>query len=185
VGVTTLLRADCSVDRVDRVSDAVLVEIVAQRAPGVVIVDEGAGVPLVRRLRSLCPRTGVLVLAHEPTAVQGMRLLGAGSNCLARGAPGVNLLDAVRSTARGERFFTTANGEFVTRSYPRDAERLTAREHEVLEQLSAGASYASAAVALGIGRSTVVTHAARILRKLGKERKRDLEGLYVPPRAGA
>jgi DNA-binding NarL/FixJ family response regulator len=180
VGVTTLLRADCSVCVVDRISDVVLVDTVAQRVPDVIIVDESAGVPLVRRLRLLCPLTEILVLAQEPTVGQGIRLLGAGANCVARGASSVNLLETVTLTAQGVRFFTNVDGEFLTRSYPTDAERLTVREHEVLEQLATGASYASAASALGIRRSTVVTHTSRILRKLGKECKRDLEGMSVP-----
>jgi DNA-binding NarL/FixJ family response regulator len=98
----------------------------------------------------------------------------------------VDVVGAVRSTARNERFFANASGERVERRYPADAEALTEREREVLVLLVKGASYPEVAYKLGMGLRTAEKHAAQILRKLRVGSKRDLIGMPIPPepRAG-
>lgn len=110
-----------------------------------------------------------------------MRLLGAGANCVALSAPHVDVVGAVRSTARDERFFVNASGERVERRYPADAEPLTKREREVLALLVKAASYPEVAYALGMGLRTAEKHAAQIFRKLRVGSKRDLVGIPILP----
>ena len=151
-------------------------------APHVAILAETAEPALVERLLSVRSQTRVVVFAHDPSSAQGMRLLGAGANCVALSAPHVDVVGAVRSTARNERFFANANGERVERRYPADAAALTEREREVLVLLVKGASYPEVAYKLGMGLRTAEKHAAQILRKLRVGSKRDLVGMPIPPR---
>jgi DNA-binding NarL/FixJ family response regulator len=182
LGLTAVLRDDRGLRVLERDLDDVALERALVRwSPRVAILDETAEPAFVERLFSVRPQTRVVVFAHDPSLAQGMRLLGVGANCVALSAPRVDVVDAVHSTARDERFFANASGERVERGYPADAEALTKREREVLVLLVKGASYPEVAHELGMGVRTAEKHAARIFRKLQVGGKRDLVGMPIPP----
>jgi DNA-binding NarL/FixJ family response regulator len=122
----------------------------------------------------------MLVLAHNPSDYEGLRLLAAGANCVARSAPELDLGSMVHRTAQGQRFLATADGAWIERRYPASAELLTDREREVLGYLAKDVSYAAIACALRISYRTVQTYVPRIIGKLGVGDRRELIGMPVP-----
>src|SRR5439155_1497571 len=94
------------------------------------------------------------------------------------------VIDAIRSVARGETYLAPQVSSFVVADY-RDLRRggqgarsplatLTAREREIFEMAIAGMSTPSIARQLTISPRTVETHRCRILRKLNAHSVVDL-----------
>lgn len=103
-------------------------------------------------------------------------LRAGASGFLLKTAPPEDLVDAVRVVAAGNSLLDpavtgrvldqfSAAGPGVARSDRLDA--LTARELDVLEQVSLGLSNAEIANALFVGEATVKTHVSNVLSKLG------------------
>jgi DNA-binding NarL/FixJ family response regulator len=103
-------------------------------------------------------------------------LRAGASGFLLKDADPPELIDAVRTVARGEALLAPAVtrrliGRYATRIRPADAnvpavEALTPRELEVLRLIAAGLSNTEIAAALVIGGETVKTYVSRILTKL-------------------
>jgi DNA-binding NarL/FixJ family response regulator len=181
IGLITLLREDARLCLLEcGPDDAALDDAIRRWEPQIAILGEKTEPNLVEHLRSICAQTAILVLAHDPTLEQGMRLLAAGANCVARDSPDLDLCAMVQLTARGERLFVAADGERIVRRYPPHAERLTKRERQVLTHVARGASYAAIACALQISYRTVQTYVARIMEKLDVQDRRELVGMPVP-----
>lgn len=181
LGVATLLRADPRLDVIECGSaDRALEDVLAGGRPQVAVLGETVEPGMVEHLRSICPQTAVLVLAHDPTHDEGMQLLAAGANCVARSAPELDLAALVRRTAQGERFLATGDGGWIERRYPARAEPLTRRQREVLGYLVKGEPYASIACGLHISYRTVQMHVPRILDRLGVGDRSELVGMPVP-----
>lgn len=99
------------------------------------------------------------------------------SGFLVKDAPVHLLLDGIRAVAEGEALaspsvtrrlierFAEAPGHALRR--PPVLDKLTAREHEVLELVARGLSNAELARRLYVSEKTVKTHVSRILMKLG------------------
>lgn len=107
-------------------------------------------------------------------------LRAGASGFLLKDTPPAQLVDGVRTIARGEALLApavtrTLIGHFAERLRPeaahperdRVARTLAPRELEVLEQLAAGLSNAEIATELVISMETVKTYVSRILAKLG------------------
>lgn len=181
LGVVMLLREDPRLQVIEcGPTDRALEDLLADWEPPVAVVGETVEATMVEHLRSICPQTMVLVLAHDPSHDRGMGLLAAGANCVARCAPAFDLGAMVHRTARGERFFATADGGWIERRYPSHAEPLTDREREVFVYVTKGASHAAIACALDISYRTVQWHVARIIEKLGVQNRGELIGMPVP-----
>jgi DNA-binding NarL/FixJ family response regulator len=186
LGLNGILRSDCRVRVLAKhLEDRELEDTFARWEPEVAILSAAAELAVVERLHRERPQTGMLVLIQDPSRADGMRLLAAGANCAALSAPGLDLVEAVQRTARGERFFLAAGGERIERRYPAHAEPLTERETEVLSHLTLGRTHRQIALALDISVRTAEKHAATILRKLGEDRKSELVGMPMPPQGAA
>jgi two-component system response regulator NreC len=182
LGLNGVLRGDCRIRVLAAdVEDRELESAFERWQPEVAILSEAAEPAVVERLHGERPQAGTLVLIQDPSRAEGMRVLAAGANCAALRAPGLDLVDAVLRTARGERFFLAAEGERIERRYPAHAEPLTGRETEVLAHLTRGRTHRQIALALEISVRTAEKHAATILRKLGEDRKSELVGMPMPP----
>ncbi|HEU5043207.1 MAG TPA: response regulator transcription factor [Nocardioidaceae bacterium] len=150
-------------------------------APDVVLMDirmpELDGIEATRRLASAGSSAKVLVLTTFDLDEYVYRAMRAGaSGFLLKDMPAEDIVTAVRQVARGadallapaltrrlvDRF--TETGARLTTV---DLDRLTAREVDVLRLLGRGQSNAEIAAELFIGETTVKTHVARILLKLG------------------
>ncbi|GHJ95039.1 DNA-binding response regulator [Streptomyces sp. NE5-10] len=105
-------------------------------------------------------------------------LRAGASGFLLKNAEARELIEAVRTVARGEGLIAPAVtrrliAEFATgsrpapRADPSVLEPLTPREREVLSALGAGLSNAEIAVRLDMAEATVKTHVSKVLGKLG------------------
>jgi DNA-binding NarL/FixJ family response regulator len=185
-GLAEVLREDLGVCVLaGGLEHAELENAVAELTPGVAIVDEDGQRLLSAAGTSRGLGTGVLVLAHEPRQAYGMQLLMAGAACLARDVSIEELLAAVHLVADGGRLFVGSDGERIERRYPTGTPPLTARELEVLAQISAGHSYPQTASALRISVETVRAHTRSVRCKLGVSSRRELVGMPIPSWVGA
>ncbi len=136
-----------------------------------VSLPDGNGLTLVRRMRAASPTVGIVVLTmHDDEAtLEAAQEAGASALVLKQGSA-VEVLEAVRQAVRHPGGFVgpvVRMREAQTRDSSEGAVHLTAREHEVLRHLAAGASIATVAARLYMSESTVKTHTARLYGKLG------------------
>lgn len=119
-------------------------------------------------LRRLCPETRLVILA-PPTAVAAVRGL------IALGAAGALSLDDAPATVGQAVEIVGGGGTWcsppflaaLARGEDAAADRLTAREGEVLALLAEGRRNAEIAAALGVALRTVEHHVSHLLAKLG------------------
>ncbi|MCE4556728.1 response regulator transcription factor [Pelomonas cellulosilytica] len=136
------------------------------------------GLDILKSLKSEFPKLPVLMLSTYPDrqyAVRSLKLGAAGY--LNKSADSEQMIDAVRTVARGKLFITPsvaellagavgAGGRAQDDSQPLD-ERLSHREYQVFQLLAAGRSVGEIAEQLVLSPNTVSTYRARVLEKIG------------------
>ena len=158
------------------------VELARRYHPGVALVDirmpKLDGINTAREIRKLAPRTQVVMLTTFGEDAYVARALRAGAaGFLLKDTPPDDLIQAVRTAARGESILSPAITRRLIEHYiePEDdrvirARRqlavLTEKELEVLAQVGNGLSNAQIAKNMHISEGTAKTHVSRILSKL-------------------
>jgi len=154
------------------------VKFALEQSPNVVLLDirmpNGDGLTALGRIKLERPEMPVLMLStfDNPTYIARSVALGA-SGFLLKGCTREELLNAVRSAAKGESAWTRdelrrVTGALATPRLAADVEvPLTQRESEVLRQLAYGLTNKEIAQALHISYETVKEHVQHILRKIG------------------
>lgn len=141
----------------------------------VLVLDLGMPGPsatsLVRAVRARCPHARVLILtAHDEDAyVRGVVAAGAAGYVLKDEAP-ENLVQAIRSVARGGAWFSQAIVETLVRPDRPDLQDppdLTPRERQLLHLVAQGRDNAEIAAELHLGEQTVRNYLSRLYTKLG------------------
>ena len=180
-GIARLLELSGEVSVVAEASDGeeALAQILAL-TPEVALLDvrmpRRNGVEVLRELRRLGNATPVLFLTtfdDDQVLLEGVRLGVAGY--LLKDVGAVELVQAIRSVHAAESLILPAVSEraarFVAEGVPFEAaelaDRLTAREAEVLRWIARGFSNREIAEALGSAEGTVKNQASSILSKLG------------------
>ncbi len=180
-GLSTVLGLDPDIDVVGEAGDGTAaVRMARELQPDVVLMDVqmpgGDGITATARISRECASTRVLVLTTFDVDDYVLGALRAGaSGFLLKTTPPRELTAAVRACAGGE---TTLGPTVIARlvdSYvarPVAAElpalgNLTARETEVLQAMARGLSNAEIGAELYLAETTVKTHVARNLHKLG------------------
>jgi len=180
-GIARLLELSGEVSVVAEASDGeeALAQILAL-TPEVALLDvrmpRRNGVEVLRELRRLGNATPVLFLTtfdDDQVLLEGVRLGVAGYLLKDMGAP--ELVQAIRAVHGGESLILPAVSEraarFVSGGVSFEAaalaDRLTAREAEVLRWIARGCSNREIAEALGSAEGTVKNQASSILSKLG------------------
>jgi DNA-binding NarL/FixJ family response regulator len=150
--------------------------------PDVAIVDIGMpeldGVEAVRQIREAVPDTKVLVLTMHESDQMVQRALDAGAHgYILKSDLTDSLPIAVRAVAEGNRFLAPRVSEIVLDGFlktktkhqgaERKSTRTTPRETQIMRLLAEGKCNKEIANALGIAVSTVETHRAKIMSKLG------------------
>ena len=177
-------------------------EAVRTERPSVVVTDHrlgpagpgGAadGIAITRAVLAELPDTAVVMLtASEDDRVLVAAIEAGCTGFVTKTQPLGDVVAAIRSASTGE---ALVNPTMLARVLPRlanrrtpAADKLTRREHEVLEAMSSGASNQVIAEKLFISRDTVRNHVASILQKLGAHSKLEAvaialqRGILEPP----
>jgi len=156
--------------------------------PDVVVMDIAmtgmGGIEATKRLLAHDGSARVLALSAHEDSSHPRRALQAGAlgYLSKRSAPEV-LIDAIRATARGERYLDAQIAQRMAmqglsgESGP--VEKLSAREFEVFVQLARGLSVARISQTLKLSPSTVGTHLYNIKQKLGLSNQAEITLLAV------
>jgi DNA-binding NarL/FixJ family response regulator len=180
-------------------AEAADVEVIAEAATGqevlehldrrgceVVLLDLSmpgrGGLEVLEQVKGRKPRPAVLVLTIYPEAQYATRALRAGAaGFLSKNSAPEELLQAVRTAARGHRYITPSLAERLAAELDPEAEkppheRLSSREYQVLCLIASGRTVGEIAQALSLSVKTISTYRARLLEKMGLETNAELTG---------
>jgi DNA-binding NarL/FixJ family response regulator len=202
-----ILDAEDDLEVVGEAADgAEAVKLARQLKPEVVLMDirmpELDGIEATRRIAELAtdPPTRVLMLTTFDLNEYVYEALRAGaSGFLLKDVPPEQLAAGIRIVAQGEALLAPsitkrliqefARASPATPEPPKGLDELTARELEVFKLVARGLSNAEVAQELIVSETTVKTHVARVLMKLGlRDRVQAVvlayeSGIAVPGRA--
>lgn len=150
---------------------------VPAKNPDVVLMDINlpgiSGIDCVRKLKTLLPKTQILMLTMYEDAGQIFNSLAAGaSGYLVKRTPPARLLEAIDEVHRGHSPMSGKIARIVveyfqnSRAPSSEAEALSKREREILELLAKGYRDKEIADALSISVDTVHSHLKNIYEKL-------------------
>jgi DNA-binding NarL/FixJ family response regulator len=159
------------------------IERTLELAPDVLVMDirmpRCDGIEATRRILAAGSQARVLVLTTFDEDDYAYAALCAGaSGFMIKDAPVEQLVNAVRVVATGHALLAPSTtrrlvetmagrGERVRPAAPRELDRLTEREREILLELAQGRTNLEIAQSLFVTESTVKTHVSRVLAKLG------------------
>jgi DNA-binding NarL/FixJ family response regulator len=163
------------------------IEQVQQLQPTVVIADlsmPGGGLEAIRGITELHQATRVLVLTvHAEERYLLPVLKAGGSGYVRKSSAHTDLLDAIRTVARGEVFLDPAATKTLLRGYLGRVhagdeldlgEVLSEREREVVKLTAEGHTAQQAADILSLSPKTVETYRHRAMQKLGLTNRAEL-----------
>lgn len=177
--------------------------VAARTHPQVALVDldlpDGSGATAIRDIHESSPETACVVLSALTDDVQLGRAIEAGAAAVLHKSIGIpELLETLRAVARGavvlppldmsrrlRALAAARDGEWEARLL---RERLTAREHQILDLLAQGQGHQEIAGVLTIASETAQTHIRNLLGKLGVSSRLEAVvkgirlGLVDPPR---
>ncbi len=151
------------------------VELAESLQPDVIVVDvampELNGIEATRRIITAAPRARVLALSMHKDSVYVREILRAGARgYLLKDAVDSDLLNAVRSVARGEGYLSSAVSDAVLSDYRKHVrdplDLLSSREREVLQMIAEGKTNKDIANSLNLSVYTVDAHRGKIMEKL-------------------
>ncbi|MUL66336.1 DNA-binding response regulator [Mycobacterium sp. CBMA 234] len=151
---------------------------VARHQPDVVVMDlrmkRVGGVEAIRILRTAAGPPALALTTFDDDELLSGALRAGASGFVLKDSPAEELIRAVHAVARGEAYLDSAVTARVLSGYrrapgaPSDdaADRLTARELDVLQLIGSGATNGEIADRLVISEVTVKSHIGRIFTKL-------------------
>ena len=151
------------------------VELAAKLKPDIVLLDvampELNGIEATRKMVEANPRLRVLVLSMHKEAVYVREILRAGARgYILKDAIDTELLNAVRSVARGDGYISPAVSGALLNDYRKDVtdpvDLLSPREREVLQLIAEGKTNKEIATKLNLSVYTVDSHRGKIMEKL-------------------
>ena len=154
--------------------------------PDVVIMDIGMpglnGLEATKTIKDQHPETNVLVLTMHRSEEYFFQMLEAGaSGYIIKGAETAELLNAIRSVARGDVFLYPSMARRLVQEYLDQGEQLATdenplspREQQILQLIVDGYSSKEIAEQLVISPSTVHTHQNNIMTKLNLNSRHEL-----------
>jgi DNA-binding NarL/FixJ family response regulator len=208
-GFKMILDAEDDLDVVGEATDGVeAVELAQSLKPDVVLMDirmpQLDGIEATRRVVALDAVTPVRVLmltTFDLNEYVYEALRAGASGFLLKDVPPEQLAAGIRVVAQGDALLAPsitkrliqefASATPVSATPPKGFDELTAREHEVFKLIARGLSNAEIAAELIVSETTVKTHVARVLMKLGlRDRVQAVvlayeSGVSVPGRGSA
>ncbi|MBM6399296.1 response regulator [Phycicoccus sonneratiae] len=196
-GLVTVLASDAGIEVVAEASDGpTAVELAVRHRPDVVLMDVempgGDGITATREIRRAVPESRVLVLTMfdlDEYVVEGLH--AGASGFLLKTTEPTGLVHAVLACAAGQATVGptvlarllegVATKDRAAQAHPGLA-TLTARERDVLVAMTQGLSNAEIGASLFLAESTVKSHVAQVLTKLGVRDR--LQAVVVAHRSG-
>jgi len=131
------------------------------------------GVEAISRLRQTGAPPVVIFSAHEDAEAMVEAVRAGARGYVVKGAPGTEIIAAIREVAAGGSYFRGAAANAIAREVrsPRDPDGLTPREREVIRLVSEGLSNKQIAQRLGIAERTAKFHVRQIMSKLGADNR--------------
>jgi two-component system, NarL family, response regulator NreC len=153
--------------------------IVAEKQPGVLVLDvnlpDGLAVDAVPELREDSPETAIVLLTMERDLTLARRALDAGaSGYLFKDSAHLELIEAVRAAAAGERHLAPAVSAGLKNDTDEEKPILSPRETDVLKLMALGHTNREIGEQLSLSVRTVETHRAHIQQKLGLSSRPEL-----------
>lgn len=186
-GVRLLLEAESDIQVVgEALNGREALELAEELRPDVVLMDitmpEMDGLEATRQLKMRFPEINVLVLTMHRSDDYFFEMLKLGaSGYILKGAKTSELIDAVRIVKRGDVFLYPSMTQKLVQGYLQlaDWEReselsLSPREKEIFHLLAEGYSNKEIAQKLVISTSTVHSHRANLMEKLGLGNRHEL-----------
>ncbi len=188
VGLRALLEGEPDIRVVGEAGNADdAVELVRQLQPDVVVLDismPGNGLEALRRIAALGLPTRILILTvHAEERYLLPVLQAGGSGYVRKSSLHTDLVEAIRTVARGEVFIDQAAARTLLQGYldraragevQDPAQVLSEREREVLRLTAAGYTAQEIADQLFLSPKTVETYRHRVMQKLGFSRRSEL-----------
>lgn len=138
------------------------------------------GIEALSSIRRARPALNLLVFTAFPALHGAIPSLREGvRGYLNKSCPSSEIVEAIRTIARGQRYFSREVTEVLARQLNRDGEsplhdQLSERELQVFYQLAKGQTAATVAAAMAVSVKTVSTYRTRLLQKLGLSSNSDL-----------
>ncbi|OJV82507.1 MAG: DNA-binding response regulator [Cellulomonas sp. 73-92] len=172
-GLAGMLAVEPDVEVVGEAADgAAAVSMARSLTPDLVLMDLRMpvldGAAATAQITEDLPDVHVLILTTYETDTDILRAVEAGATgYLLKDTPRDQLVAGVRAAARGESALSPSVARRLVQQLRSDADRLTARELEVLSGVARGLSNAAIGRELYITEATVKTHLLRVFGKLG------------------
>ena len=154
-------------------------DALAEQQPKVLVLDvnlpDGLAVDALPDLREASPETQVVLLTMERDLTLARRALDAGATgYLFKDSAHLELIEAVRAAARGDRHLAPAVAAGLERSPTAERPLLSPREIDVLKLMALGHTNREIGEHLHLSVRTVETHRAHIQQKLGLSSRPEL-----------
>jgi two-component system invasion response regulator UvrY len=139
-----------------------------------------SGLELLKDFGREHPDLPVIVYSMHPEEQYALRVLKAGaSGYLTKGSPLKQMVEAIRTVARGGRYITPSVADIMADSIRADGSsaphlKLSNREFEVMTMIASEKTFKEIAAQLGRSEKTVRTYWDRIRDKLHVEKPRDV-----------
>jgi two-component system, NarL family, response regulator NreC len=186
-GIKAMLRGEASLDIVGEARDGRrAVDLVKKLKPDVILMDVSMpdmnGFDATRRVHDFDSEVKVLMLTMHDEEELVARCLEAGAaGYIMKDAPGSQLLYAIETVWKGERYLSpnvlkkVVDGYVKNTSRPKTSyDRLTEREREILKLLAEGLTVKEIAVRLEISVKTVEVHKLNLMKKIDVHDKAEL-----------
>jgi len=186
-GIKAMLRNELSLEVVGEARDGrQAVELVKQLKPDVILMDVSMpdmnGFDATRRVHEFDFNVKVLILTMHDEEELVARCLEAGAaGYIIKDAPASQLLYAIETVQKGERYLSPNVLKKVVDGYVKNTnrpqtsyDRLTSREREILKLLAEGLTVKEIAVRLNLSVKTVEVHKHNLMKKIDVHDKTEL-----------